>query len=651
MRKPVSDNSNAISLFPFIAVLLCTMGSLLVVLVATTRIARDRAKERAAARVAAATQEHPDDSKLRNRIDEAQAVLARIAEVRAQAEHEIQNQKLRLSHLEEQTRKLVNQVGDLKAAAAEMMTLDAEHFDDRRQAERELKRLQELVTDAANEVDAGKKEALGKKRSYAIMPYEGPNGTNRRPIYIECRRDAVIIQPEGIRLTEKDFMPPLDAGSPLAAALRAARDELVRTAPKDERGKPLEPYPLILVRPDGIEAYYAVRRAVAEWDSEFGYEFVDGDWQLSFQPPDPRLAMVESQAVEHARLRRQALALAAPRAYRSGGGGGYGFGRAEGEGEVASTNGEGDNYAEGSSGNTGSETGDVRPAGGSSPYDNLLIGDKNDGRFAAAGGDDLPRGASGTRGGGNQRTSGTQSNQTTAGSTQRGGAASAQNPSAAGGTHDVAATSSQPNAGSASEGSSSAASGNGVNGPSVAASSAGGSNASPSSGSATAATGGGSPVPSADGAAGANTTTANVDVSPQEVMRDLSESRGENWALEVKGAASVPVRRSIRVIVRNDRFAILPEGTTQPTEGGQAIALKETTSQHVDEIVTAVQQEVRGWGIAGRGLYWRPVLVMQVGPGGETRAVELTRLLRNSGIELRPNASIGQLEIQPQTKR
>jgi hypothetical protein len=42
---------------------------------------------------------------------------------------------------------------------------------------------------------------------------------------------------------------------------------------------------------------------------------------------------------------------------------------------------------------------------------------------------------------------------------------------------------------------------------------------------------------------------------------------------------------------------------------------------------------------------------MQVGPGGETRAVELTRLLRNSGIELRPNASIGQLEIQPQTKR
>jgi hypothetical protein len=543
-------------------------------------------------------------------------------------------------------------VDDLKASAAELMALDEEHYDDRRQAERELKRLNELVADTSKQVESLKKETLGKKRSYAIVPYDGPNGTTRRPIYIECRRDAVIIQPEGIKLTQEDFMPPLDAGSPLAAALRAAREELIRSAPVDENGKRREPYPLILVRPDGIEAYYAVRRVVAEWDSEFGYEFVDGDWQLSFQPPDPKLAMIEKQAVEHARIRRQALAMAAPRAYRSGGGGGgYGFGRAEGDDEFAGTGvgGDGDGLRAGTANAAGPRTGDSTPAeAGGSPYGNLPLGNADDGRYASRnfgseGGD-----ASGS--GGNQSKGPMDQGPAPAVTGAiREPVASARNSSAVAGAGGASSAGAGEPAGGPQVGEASGTTGgNTEHGPSLSGTTATASN----SGSTSAASGGGSPAPSTSGASGASFSTANVNVSPQEFAKDLSETRGENWALEGRGLAAVPVRRSIRVIVRNDRFAILPDGATfEATAGGREIPLTESTSQHVDEIVAAVQQEVRGWGIAGRGLYWRPVLVMQVGPEGDARAGELTRLLRNSGIELRPNSAIGQRGNQATSKR
>jgi hypothetical protein len=139
----------------------------------------------------------------------------------------------------------------------------------------------------------------------------------------------------------------------------------------------------------------------------------------------------------------------------------------------------------------------------------------------------------------------------------------------------------------------------------------------------------------------------SLEANSQHVYQDLSQSRGSNWALEGnKGLSAVPVRRSIRVVVRGDRFAILPEqaAAEETLEGGREIPLPGPTSKHIDDIVAAVQQHVRDWGVAGRGLYWRPVLVVHVGPDGAARADELTRLLRNSGIELRASSVAAQRE-------
>ena len=76
---------------------------------------------------------------------------------------------------------------------------------------------------------------------------------------------------------------------------------------------PNEPYPLLLVRPNGIIAYYLVRDAMTSWDAEFGYELVGQDWQLDFpMQPDAQLREMETHAVADARQRLEWLAQASP---------------------------------------------------------------------------------------------------------------------------------------------------------------------------------------------------------------------------------------------------------------------------------------------------------------------------------------------------
>jgi hypothetical protein len=48
-----------------------------------------------------------------------------------------------------------------------------------------------------------------------------------------------------------------------------------------------------------------------------------------------------------------------------------------------------------------------------------------------------------------------------------------------------------------------------------------------------------------------------------------------------------------------------------------------------------VWEQTKQWGIAGKGMYWRPILSIDVQPGGQDRYEELRRLLDNSGLVVR----------------
>ena len=321
-RAKHPEHLNAVQLFPFVAVLLCTMGSLLIILVSVARSSKVRAVETAAAEqvaaraVAAAKRLSPAaEAAAKKELGQIAAYQSQLDTVRTRAAAKLREDQLRLSHLEDHMQRLREQLDSLKLSAAELNSLEGEHYDDRKQAQREVERLGQLIADSRKTIDELRAEMKRRPKSYAIVPYQGHRGTFRRPIYIECCENEVILQPEGVKLTMDDFRPPIGPGNPLVAAIRAAREYIMRYESNAAAGKEAEPYPLIIVRPKGVPFYYGVREAIQSWDSEFGYELVEEDWELKYSPADPQLASLEYQAADLARNRLRALAASAPQAY------------------------------------------------------------------------------------------------------------------------------------------------------------------------------------------------------------------------------------------------------------------------------------------------------------------------------------------------
>ncbi len=681
-RATVRDNSNAFSLFPFLAVLLCTMGALLVVLVAVTRLSRDQARrEIARQRTTAAAQPAPVDDR-RAQLAHVEQYIARLQQVQEKAEHQLHEDQLRLRDLEEHMRRLQDQARSLGAAAAELDALNEQHRDDREQARREADRLKKLIADTRESIDELKQETASQPRSYAIVPYKGPNGTYRPPIYIECRKNAVILQPEGIRLTQEDFRSPLGPGNPLAAALRAARAHYARQHPDAEVGFEHDPYPLILVRPEGISAYYIVRKAIENWDSNFGYEMVGGDWNLKFPPPDPELATAESHAIELARLRMQMLAEAAPRAYgtvddrgrgvfpssargvghfefddeadrygdgQSGGlglagdgsgsgTGGDSFGGLEGEGLAGGTAGGGGHGSAAPYG--GDAAGGIGATGGSelagNDYGLTASGGSPAGTATGPGG--LADGAGDGPGGGQPGGSGDRE----AGGPATGPQALAAADSATGAN---AIDSGEAGPAGTTGGSASGAPGGSTNqlagdaatgGAAAAGGAAGGAGAASGAAGGSPCTGGTCSSPGGSSQGDSNTLSMSTVAETPSHSRSADSS---SLALDPSRGRpnSVPIRRPIHLVVRSDRVAILPERSTTSASltGGTEIELDGATEASLDRLIAALRDHVQQWGIAGNGLFWRPVVVLDVGPDGRQRAAELVRLLKRRGIELR----------------
>ncbi|MEM8866368.1 MAG: hypothetical protein AAGF31_12555, partial [Planctomycetota bacterium] len=589
----------------FLAVLLCTMGSLVLLLVVMSHFTQQHAIAKAAEEQAAVVSEPepvvPDpDAELRSqKLEQVQDQIAKLEQKRDEVDEVLRENHLHLSQIEGHIGRLTDKIKTLRAAYAEMKAEDAQHYDDRAQAERNLAQLQKLIDETKQEIDELKDDNAGRRKSFAVVPYKGQNGTERQPIYIECRADHVLLQPEGVRLTPEDFRRPLGVGNPLAAALRASREYLARQNPKIGFDPDAEPYPLIIVRPDGIKRYYDVREAIRSWDSDFGYEMVSGDWDLSFPAPNPALSTAQTIAIEQARMRRALLARAAPRAY---GGSGYGGG-------VAGQRGGG---------------------GSGEPYDGRTLGGAGGGTGQAGSGDsesETAYQASGTNGEDEQQLFGGESigEQIAGGQQAQPGAYSPDEAtsrdsgnldSRPGSEGAESQTGSQPLQGVAATSTTSA--------PGGQAAAAGQPSYSGSSASA-----GGEASPNGNGA-----PVQSAKFAPQN-----SSGRGTDWAVEKSSSRDIAIRRPVQVVVRRDRLIVLRSSGAAPPSStsnytGAAVMLNGPTGASLDEFVARVKERVRSWGIAGQGLYWRPVLKLNVAPDGVDRAQDLSRLLRRSGIDV-----------------
>ncbi len=289
------------SLFPFLAVLLCTVGALvlmLVIIVGQSKASVAQAKVARAEKV----------EELRAQVE---VIRDSFKDNREEIQLEIEKKRLSLQSLEKQTADLEKEMQELDKTI-ELVDKQLTSATDDKKADSALADLQKELEEAAKQLkDKLDKPATGKP-VFAIIPYEGANGTRRRPIYLECRADGIVLQPEGIVIALKDLKPPYGPGNPLDAALRTIRTYY---SPK---GGALQTsaYPLLVVRSSGIRTYALARMAMAGWDDQFGYELIEDDMDLTFPPGEPTLARDLEQSLVAARNRQAALVMAMPGKYR-----------------------------------------------------------------------------------------------------------------------------------------------------------------------------------------------------------------------------------------------------------------------------------------------------------------------------------------------
>lgn len=282
-----------VTTFPFLAVLLCTMGSLILLLLVMDRRAKIVARikaEQAAARAAAADQQQAE----RRRAEwerQRQALRALLAEQIQQVQHQ-------LGAVQQQTAAVIAKEEELQARGLELEELIQSQ---RALLAREEAALQgrRLALTQQGEQTAASQLALARmsadlaemertladlkalrqreQHTYSLIPYRGKHGDNRRPIYIECTAIGLIFHPDR-QVMGNVAVSPLDVRAEVER--RVARMRQIA-------GKPDEvAYLLMLVRPDGIGNYYRALAALDGMELEFGYEFIDADWVLDFPEDD-----------------------------------------------------------------------------------------------------------------------------------------------------------------------------------------------------------------------------------------------------------------------------------------------------------------------------------------------------------------------------
>lgn len=667
-REPLS-----LSLFPFLAVLICTMGVLVALLLLVVKRAEQSADEQELVSAAEVQQQLADvelalaEADLRNRLLESRREEARLrlGQQRGLLGH-LDNE---LMQLRQQAQVLAEQILAMKTPATGNEGRDVEQEVLTQQAM--LAALdRQIETEKAALTDDRLESSSGRAPVYSIVPIAAQSGTNRRPIYIECREEGLYLHPGNIPLTLDDFVLPLTPGNPLDAALLAYR-EYWRKALGSGAGSG-NAYPLMVVRPSGAKWYGVARRAMSGWDQEFGYELIPEDWDVNFGAADAGLVASVQQAIDSSLVRQNALVAygqATPASYQASAGAGdsrgaehRGLSPASDGGFSVATRGLSERRA--SSGAANASSGADPIAAFSSQFHEMrgeasgLAGAEpastgnsslwsssrqtpNVAGLVAAATYTAPRGGESFGAMGEQSSASTDNGQAgamaslppagargmraPAGSVTANGSANgrAMNGNAANGSaaNGMAAESQAKSSGAGTSGMVSAAAGGSSSSPSGERSSGGAGGMSSPMGSVSAA----GPTPTtAEAARGPGATT---EWNPQAV----AHQRGADWALPSRRNAVSAYHRPIRVQVTPGALILAAgEGSSQ----AETLPVETSLEAAIDPLANAIWRRVDRWGYLGFDGYWKPVLHLQYAPEQRGRAMELERLMEGSGLEV-----------------
>jgi hypothetical protein len=296
MSRPRRAPSSPVQLFPFLAVLVSAIGALVLLLLAINRQATMQAIARAVGLLAQQTSSEEEAMALRSHELESQVIALR--ERILQLGNQQKGIEESLVATDRKAHQHAARAESLRGELAGIRARRAEVERDRETVERQI-----ALGEAAKARLAA--ERSNPDRTFVPIVHPGANGTDRQPIYIECSGESVTIWPEKVVVPTAALNSSEYARAALARTIRVLGQYYLDRDSHTEPGvtKRLEPYPLLLVRPDGVDAYYAVCEAlVRQRGFLFGYELIEADWSLRFPDPDPR-----ARDVAIAELRKTSL--------------------------------------------------------------------------------------------------------------------------------------------------------------------------------------------------------------------------------------------------------------------------------------------------------------------------------------------------------
>jgi hypothetical protein len=286
------------------------MGAMIMLLVLVAWDVREQMENPLPMAIQSLTLEEAEElrEKLKISIEDADFDAENAALFRKQAHEALAELQAKLALAEKETQKIRDELVRLEQLTRQLDSQTQATPEEVEQLKRLLAQLQQQKAEAELELAELQKEAAQKEKSYAIVPRQAQNGTFRRPIYIECRNDKIIIQPEGIELVPSDFMASDRPDNPFDTVLRVIRQYYMETG-QIVRGS--EPYPLMIVRPSGVEMYESALHATRDWVKDFGYEIVNEDWNIQYPEPNEELRdrIRQQLAVSRDRLNGYVMAM------------------------------------------------------------------------------------------------------------------------------------------------------------------------------------------------------------------------------------------------------------------------------------------------------------------------------------------------------
>ena len=677
------SESTAIAIFPFLAVLLCTVGALVLILVVTVSNSRSSAKRN----TEGAMEELKDASNLMQVVSEE--LEAQRESLKAKVEHRRRD----LTDIEDHIARLTKTFEQLTTKIDLIQSEASQSDTSRTEKSTEISALRKEIDQKKRDLIEEIEKQKNRKPAFAVIPYVGPNGTSRRPVYLECTEKGVIIQPEGLMISLNDLKPPFGPGNPLDAALRVLRHAYQQT--DSTFGITQPPYPLLIVRPDGIQTYALAREAMSGWDDQFGYELVDSEMDLTFPSSPAGLKEQLTSTVEMAKRRQQALMASMPRRMVP-------QDSDDGWDVIDDSNASHPTNEEGSSTSGGNSTTERKAGSGFSngnekqqnwqivqgmansqvtgaiqkngmestqftdPSVNSAFTTDQSQRIPnslAVGGADLSgqyRIAQGASVSPWTVQSLPNSPQSTGVPSQEGNDAqfgSNVGQSTAQAMMNPTGTNIDGSSSSSGNGTESANSGGSGTGTPIASNGSNGSNSQPvpganafSSGSATGggtsgmqSAGGPAQPTSPDGSTAPN-LSVNLDktipsqtkakhVRPEGDLKPISVSAGHGWAASRAEGKATPVSRPINMVALKDRWLLRSDIDQNAFD--LSVTMEAGPQQAGNQLAVALRKRVDSWGLSLPGGYWSPTLTIEAANDAQQSVARLEKLLEGSGVEIK----------------